>query len=129
MRDARILICSGQKEMRDVLVTAIEEMVSQADVKTASSGKVGEVLGRRHRFDLIFLDAEMPLQDGFTTLRKLRGAPLSYDTPFVICTEQTDERDLVGDRQSQADFYLTKPFDLDEVYDVLQDVLRYPAAV
>ena len=129
MRDARILICSGQKEMRDVLVAAVGEVASQADVKTASSGRVAEVLGRRHRFDLIFLDAEMPLQDGFTTLRKLRGAPLSSDTPFVICTEQSDERELVGARQSQADFYLTKPFDLDEVNDVLQDVLRYPAEV
>ena len=115
----KILVCDDQAMLRALLVSAITDYVPDLEVLQAKNGKEAEDLAKLHGFDAIFLDVEMPEQDGFTTLRNLRKDHRTAATPVVICTGCSDEKDLVLGWQLRADFYLTKPFDLDEISQIL----------
>lgn len=77
-------------------------------VETALDGEAGLAKARDGSFDLIILDVMLPLRDGFSVLRALRGAGVS--TRVLMLTA----RDGVGDRVQGldlgADDYLVKPF-------------------
>lgn len=115
----KILVCDDQAMLRALLASAITDYVPGVEVLQAKHGKEAEELSRLHEFDVIFLDVEMPVQDGFTTLKNLRQEPHTSSTPIVLCTGCSDEQDLVRGWQLRADSYLTKPFDLDEISLVL----------
>ena len=72
--------------------------------------------------DVILLDAAMPGLDGFATCRALRAR--GVNVPILMLTAKTRLTDKVLGLDSGADDYLTKPFDLDELYARLRSILR-----
>lgn len=62
--------------------------------------------------DLVFLDLQMPLQDGFGVIRELRNDDRFLSLPVVAVTASA----MVGDRErviaAGFDFYIAKPIDL-----------------
>jgi CheY-like chemotaxis protein len=70
-----------------------------------------------HRFspDLVFLDLQMPLQDGFSVIRELRGDSRFRNLPVIAVTASA----MIGDRERAIaagfDSYIAKPIDLGEV--------------
>ena len=65
------------------------------------------------KFDLYILDINVPLIDGLSLLRDLRGA--GDTTPAIFLTSHKDKESLEKGFQSGADDYITKPFDNDEL--------------
>lgn len=64
--------------------------------------------------DLIILDLGLPKKDGFAVLDHIRK--LGHTVPILILTARDTISDLVQCLDLGADDYLTKPFDLDELY-------------
>ena len=64
-------------------------------------------------FDLLVLDIGLPLMDGFTVLRQLRGA--SNAMPVVILTARDSVADTVAGLEGGADDYVAKPFRFEEL--------------
>jgi signal transduction histidine kinase/DNA-binding NarL/FixJ family response regulator len=62
-------------------------------VETAESGAEAVELARRNRFELIFMDCQMPEMDGFATTEKIRAAAGSKAPPIVALTANISERD------------------------------------
>ena len=116
----KILVCDDQAMLRALLVSAITDFVPDIEVLQAKNGKEAEDLAKSHEFDAIFLDVEMPVQDGFATLEKLKKDHRTADTPVIMCTGCGEEREVVLVWQLRADFYLTKPFDLDDISRILE---------
>ena len=73
-------------------------------------------------YDVILLDVMLPKLDGFTVLRRLRTEHST--TPVLMLTARSDLPDRVQGLDCGADYYLTKPFDLDEVLVRVEAVLR-----
>lgn len=71
--------------------------------------------------DLILLDVEMPLLDGFETLRRLRKAS---DIPVIMLTVRAEDADKIRGLELGADDYLTKPFNREELHLRVKAVLR-----
>jgi len=65
--------------------------------------------------DLVFLDLQMPLQNGFSVIRELRNDSLLRNLPVVAVTASA----MIGDRERAIaagfDSYIAKPIDLCEV--------------
>jgi CheY-like chemotaxis protein len=65
--------------------------------------------------DLVFLDLQMPIQDGFNVIRELRNDRQFRDLPVIAVTASA----MIGDRERAiaAGFnsYIAKPIDLSEV--------------
>lgn len=70
---------------------------------------------RRHAPDLVFLDLQMPVQDGFGVIRELRNEDRFCKLPVVAVTASA----MIGDRERAIaagfDSYIAKPIDLREV--------------
>ncbi|MEV4172345.1 response regulator transcription factor [Nonomuraea sp. NPDC049709] len=64
-------------------------------------------------FDLLILDIGLPLSDGFTVLRRLRGAMVSI--PVIILTARDSVTDTVAGLEGGADDYIAKPFAFEEL--------------
>lgn len=74
------------------------------------------------QFDLYLLDINVPLLDGLTLLRELRGA--DDMTPAIYITSHTDKQSLEQGFEFGADDYLKKPFDMDELLLRIRALLR-----
>jgi DNA-binding response OmpR family regulator len=65
----------------------------------------------------------MPVMDGFQTLHALKSNPATQSIPVVMLTARAAETDMVQGWQEGVDFYLTKPFTVEELLAVVARVL------
>ena len=79
-------------------------------------------LAARRQYDLILLDAMLPGLDGFSLLQQLRSG--GSTTPVLMLTARSDVSDRVRGLDSGADYYLTKPFDAQELLACVRLLLR-----
>src|SRR5260221_13389800 len=88
----------------------------------AEDGEQGLLLLREHHIDLVVTDLKMPKVDGMTLLREaLRESPT---LPIVMITAHGTVDTAVEALKLGAFDYLTKPFDKDEVRQVVAKALK-----
>ena len=68
-----------------------------------------------NRFDLIFLDAEMPKMHGFAVCKRLRAMPTNHTTPVVYVTARSNFEARSRAALSGGNDFIAKPFPLSEV--------------
>lgn len=65
--------------------------------------------------DLILLDVNMPLIDGFTICKKVREHPKIKDIPIIFVTASTEEKQIVKAFESGGSDYISKPINVHEL--------------
>ncbi len=78
-----------------------------AKVTTAENGQVGVQLAARERFDVILMDMQMPVMDGYTAARRLRE--MQVRVPIIALTAHAMKGDEEKCREAGCSGYLTKP--------------------
>jgi DNA-binding response OmpR family regulator len=94
------------------------------NVLTASRGRQALEICRATPPDLIVLDVRLPDISGYDVGIALRSSPETQNIPIVILTayhERTDR--LIAHNVVRADYFLNKPFDIEEVYSVIRNQL------
>jgi DNA-binding response OmpR family regulator len=90
-------------------------------VLTATDGQGALALIEAEDPDLLVLDLNMPVRDGWQTLTRLR----EFTTlPVIILSARDDEADIVRGLEAGADDYVHKPFSPRELVARIQGVLR-----
>lgn len=84
-------------------------------VHAASDGEEARSMALQLVPDLIVLDVMMPKLDGLEVLAALKAHPQTRDIPVVMLTAKASDSDVWQGWQAGADYYITKPFDLDEL--------------
>ncbi len=103
----RLLVIDDNKVMRLLLARGLEQQGHT--VTMAEDGRRGLELLRSERFDLVLLDIEMPVMNGYQVLDAIRGDTTLREIPVIITSSQ-DEIDGVARCITQgAEDYLTKP--------------------
>lgn len=94
------------------------------DVVEASDGVEG--LAKAHSLapNLIVLDISMPKLDGRDVLRELRANPTTRALPVVMFTSRDTHLDRIAGLKLGADDYVEKPFDVIELFRVIERRLR-----
>jgi two-component system LytT family response regulator len=87
-------------------------------VGVAASAEEGRQLVVKHAPELVFLDVEMPFEDGFMFLESLHPQMRNFAVVFVTAHEHYA---LLAIKASAVD-YLVKPVDIDELYEAVQKV-------
>ena len=93
------------------------------EVATAENGQIGVELATCRDFDLILMDMQMPLLDGYSATRQLRDRGLTI--PIIALTAHALKGDEERCREAGCSGYLTKPI---EAAKLLQEVARYLSA-
>ena len=93
-------------------------------VTVANSGVEGFQSARRRPPDLIILDVIMPGMDGYAVCREVRADPILKDTPILFLTAKSKDEDKITGLTAGADDYLSKPFNLDELFLRVRAIFR-----
>ncbi len=117
-RPPRVLVADDDPVVRSIVVMNLEDEGYQ--VIEAADGDEAVWLARRAIPDLVVLDVMMPGLDGLDVLSILREHPNTADIPVVLVTARTGDRDILDGWKAGAAYYVTKPFDI-------EDLLRYVA--
>jgi two-component system cell cycle response regulator DivK len=93
----------------------------------AANGADGVALAREHLPDLILLDIQMPVMNGFAALQAMRNDPASRGVPVIALTSFA----MKGDREKimAASFqgYIAKPIDTRELPKIVAGFLEKAA--
>ncbi len=76
------------------------------------------------RVDLIVTDLMMPVMDGLQLCQKLKANFLTSHIPVLMLTAKTDDSDYIEGIRNGADYYLTKPFNIDVLRSAAMALLR-----
>ncbi len=119
--------------MRKVLVVdddpAILTIVSKrfqaeaVETMTASDGAEGLRLVKEARPDVVLLDLMMPKMHGFTVIQEIRNDPSLGHVKIVVTSAKTYSSDVETARRLGADRYLSKPYDLQQLWDTVSELL------
>jgi nitrogen regulation protein NR(I) len=116
----QVLIVDDEPNLRKILAAQLSR--DGYDVMVAEDGEQGLTMLRENHIDLVVTDLKMPKVDGMTLLREaLRESP---DLPIVMITAHGTVDTAVEALKLGAFDYLTKPFDKDEVRQVVAKALR-----
>jgi DNA-binding response OmpR family regulator len=85
------------------------------DVTVASDGLDGLMKLETLRPDLIVCDVMMPNLDGMEFVKAIKGNNGTAQIPVIFLTAKTDPRSMIDGINVGARFYVTKPFQLDDL--------------
>lgn len=90
--------------------------------RVAYTGMDGLLAFREDQIDLILLDVMLPEMDGFEVLRRIRAT--NEVTPVIMLTAKGTVKDKVEGLDLGANDYITKPFEIEEVFARIRSALR-----
>jgi PAS domain S-box-containing protein len=117
---AGILLVDGTKHTRKSLALILRE--NGHEVETAKSGREAVEKAREGLFNLALLDMDLPEMEGMKLLASL--VEIHPDMAVIILTDYTSLETAIRTLNNGASAYITKPWDLDEVYITISDVLE-----
>ncbi len=104
----RILVVEDQEDNRAIL----RDLLTNAgyDFLEAGNGEEGVAMAAKHRPDLILMDIQLPVLDGYEATRRIKSDPALKNIPVIAVTSYALSGDEQRARAAGCDSYVTKPF-------------------
>jgi CheY-like chemotaxis protein len=121
---ARVLVAEDDPINQRVAQRTLAMLGCESVVVESGDRAVEAVLDSR--FDVVLMDVQMPVMDGFEAARAIRQRERGRRTPIVAMSASSSDADRERCREVQMDNYVTKPVSLDLLRDTILAVLRAP---
>ena len=104
----RILVVEDQEDNRQIL----RDLLGSIDVEMieAHDGAAAVAQAEKHRPDLILMDIQLPVMDGYEATRRIKANPELKAIPIVVVTSYALSGDEAKARAAGCDAYVTKPY-------------------
>jgi two-component system cell cycle response regulator DivK len=104
----RILVVEDQPDNRQI----IRDMLSPTDyeITEAEDGEQALEVIAKQRPDLILMDIQLPVIDGYTATRKIKADPALRSIPIIAVTSYALSGEETKAREAGCDDYVPKPF-------------------
>jgi CheY-like chemotaxis protein len=93
------------------------------DLEMVENGKEAVNITNRKHYDLIFMDCQMPIMDGFQATRQIRRSQLNKKTPIIALTALESENERLSCLQSGMNDFISKPFTQEQLSNALRQWL------
>jgi two-component system, cell cycle response regulator len=123
--DRRLLIVEDSATMRRVMRRFLDS--TGYVIFEAGDGEEALRLAARERPDVILLDVQIPLLDGFGVLASLQTDAALSEIPVVLVTARSEAQDVADGLHRGAHDYLRKPFQQPELIARVQAAMRTKA--
>lgn len=104
----RVLVVEDTEDnrniVRDLLTSVGYEMIE------AVTGAEGVEMARAHMPDLILMDMQMPVLDGYEATRQIKADPALRHIPVIAVTSYALAGDEAKTKAAGCDAYVAKPF-------------------
>ena len=118
-----VLVVDDNTAVRMVLTDFLTMAYPLARILQAENGADGLALAQAEHPDVVLMDAEMPVLDGFAAAKKLRQTEETRTIPIIAISSGASNNELVTGLRSLADGSLPKPFTADELFQTMAGVL------
>lgn len=115
-----VMIIDDEAGVRELLGDALK--MAGFETVTAADAMVAQTLLRSTKPDLLIVDINMPMMDGFEFIERIRSN--GDNTPALMLSARGDRADVTRGLTLGADDYVTKPFGLEELVLRIKAILR-----
>jgi two-component system, cell cycle response regulator DivK len=104
----RILVIEDQEDNRQIL----RDLLTSADFEVieAVDGQAGLAAAADHPPDLILMDMQLPILDGYEATRRLKADKALQGIPVIAVTSYASSSDVDKARAAGCDAFISKPF-------------------
>jgi two-component system cell cycle response regulator DivK len=104
----RILVVEDQEDNRQILRDLLTS--GGFDMIEAGNGADAITAAETNRPDLILMDIQLPILDGYEATRRIKANPVLKSIPIIVVTSYALSGDEDKARRAGCDDYVAKPF-------------------
>jgi len=121
-----ILLVEDVDINREIVIALLEPTKVTIDCAENGLEAVDAFVSNPHKYDIIFMDIQMPEMDGYTATRQIRdsGAPRARDIPIVAMTANAFKEDIERCLEAGMDEHIGKPLALERVLEALDRFMK-----
>ncbi|MFW6014030.1 MAG: response regulator transcription factor [Nanoarchaeota archaeon] len=117
----KILIAEDEENIVELLKLILSD---DYKIDVVKDGKQTLSYIKKNKPDLLILDVMMPNLNGFEVCEKLKHDEKTKDIKIAMLSAKGQKRDILGGLQRGADYYITKPFDPEELKEKIREILK-----
>jgi two-component system, cell cycle response regulator DivK len=121
-RNRRILVVEDQEDNRRILRDLLTSR--GYDLVEAEDGEKALTMAEDRRPDLILMDVQIPLMDGYEVTRRLKANPALRAIPIIVVTSYALSGDESKARAAGCNAYVSKPYSARQLLAKIQEYLR-----
>lgn len=118
----KILIVEDDQHIRKLLNILIRR--DDVEIQEAVEGNEALTKVLAGGWDLVILDIMMPNVDGFSILKQMRENDATARIPVIVVTAKTEDKDLMKGYSMGANYYITKPFEPQDLIHSIELILK-----
>ena len=121
MAQKRVLIADDEQDIVETIKFNLE--LENIECIEAYNGEKALSMAKNENPDLILLDIMMPKINGYKVCRLLKFDESYKHIPIIMLTARAQEKDIELGEETGADEYVTKPFDMEMIVEVVKKYL------
>jgi CheY-like chemotaxis protein len=118
---ARIVVADDDPDILNIVAMSLEAMGHE--VARATNGREAVALTKRTAPQLVVMDLMMPEMNGYEATEALKADEATASIPILALTAKAMRGDEERGRQAGVDAYVTKPFRISQVIEVVEQLL------
>jgi DNA-binding response OmpR family regulator len=122
MEKKKILLVDDEVDLVKTIQFSLE--LEGYKVLVSYNGEDALNQARKENPDLILLDIMLPKLDGYKVCRLIKFDEQYKHIPILMMTAKTQEKDKLMGKETGANEYITKPFDIDELMKKVKAYLK-----
>jgi len=117
----RILVVEDQEDLREIARFALEG--AGYEVVEAATGAEGVAMAEIEHPDLVLMDIQLPVLDGYECTRRIKALPGMGPTKVIAVSSFAMKGDEEKARAAGCDGYVTKPYSPKQLVDLVRQFL------
>lgn len=119
LKGSQILLVEDNTINQEIIIGLLEKSGIEIDI--ASNGKEAVELFRNNslKYELILMDLQMPIMDGFEATREIRKIVIGEDIPIIALTANAMREDIEKTQKVGMNEHLNKPIEIEKLFATL----------
>jgi len=120
----KVIVADDSMLTRKIVIKYLEPS-GYSTIQAANGGEVIQILGTEQPPpDLILMDWNMPVLDGYQVLQMLGKDNRYKEIPIIMLTSESDDTNRTQALEAGARGYITKPFTADDLIQAINETLK-----
>jgi two-component system CheB/CheR fusion protein len=120
-----ILVVDDELEARTVVAEMLRLEGARVTVTDSARAALRHLQAREAHFDIVVTDIGMPVEDGYSLVRKLRSTPLGTGMLAIAVTGYVSRSDVEAAMEAGFDLHVPKPVDYDTFVPLVRRLARW----
>lgn len=122
-KDIKILVVDDTPMIRNIIKDILMKL-GYNNIKDAENGIHALQKLREEKFDLVFLDWNMPGMQGIDVLREIRKTDAYKNTPVIMVTAEAEKEKVITAIKEGVSDYIVKPFKPSTLKDKIENIWK-----